>query len=183
MSGALAAPARPRLLRLRTFEDVSAELERLIGAAEAGTLREVGSWQAGNTLRSLAEGIGAALDGSPERGMVREGAVLTRRERRTVRIGTFLVRLFGPLMKTRRVKWGRPEDLRVLERLAGMRTENRVARVPFDVGAAELYAQLVRLAAGERMTQRSPVLGKMTHEQWTALLLTNANMQLGMLAP
>jgi hypothetical protein len=52
-------------------------------------------------------------------------------------------------------------------------------QVPFEEGLAALRKQMARVEAGEKMTHPSPVLGRMTHEQWVILHLDHCRMHMG----
>ena len=53
--------------------------------------------------------------------------------------------------------------------------------VAFEVALARLRRVLDRLDRGERMEQRSPAFGAMSHDEWLRLHLGHAQLHLGFL--
>ncbi len=52
-------------------------------------------------------------------------------------------------------------------------------QVPFDEGLAGIRAQTDRVGRGEKMTQPSPALGRVRHEQWVLLHMDHCRMHFG----
>ena len=138
------------------------ELARVEAAHAAGTLTHTGNWTAGENLDHIALVWEFAFDGPPAGARV-----------------PFLIRLAGPLMK----RWfttGKtlPAGFKIPQSAAYMEPRQGVA---FDVALARLRRVLDRLDRGERMEQRSPAFGAMSHDEWLRLHLGHAQLHLGFL--
>lgn len=145
----------------RTLDEFRAELDAIDAAERAGTLRATGGWSAGQILEHCAIMMRFSFDGF-------EGVKAPR----VLRVlGSAILK---PRLATSQIKPG----LRLPSRAAGLLPPGVVA---FGAGMASLRGQIGRIDAGERMTQASPVLGRMTHEQWVLLHLNHCRMHFGFL--
>lgn len=139
-----------RTLRFSSWDEVIAETHRLSASARAGTLKSVGNWSLAEMFDHLANLL----------------AVATGDLRFTA---PWPVRVLGRTIG-RRLLLGR--DLR-----PGMALRGAAARllpaegVTLDAAEARLLGLLGRVRAGERLTAPSPLLGPLTHEEWTDLQL------------
>jgi len=139
------------------------ELDRIEAAQRAGTLVQGGNWTPGENFDHIALVWEFALDGPPA------GAGVP-----------LLIRLTGPLMK----RWfttGKtlPAGFKIPKSAAYMEPRPGTS---FDDGLRRLRRVLDRLDAGERMAQRSPAFGAMTHDEWMRLQLGHAQLHLGFLS-
>ncbi len=149
-----------RLLHFTSFAELAEEVDRIVRAQEAGTLRTSGNWSAGQILQHLGKTVQFSLDGFPFRAPL------------PVRL------IFGSL---KRVMWKRLLNMAFKP---GFQLPPRAGAilpadtVPVGDGAAFFLAQLGRVQKGEQMTRPSPFMGALTHEQWTELHLRHADSHL-----
>jgi hypothetical protein len=152
-----------RVIRLRTVDELAAEVERVTAAAAAGKVRALGNWSPAQVLWHLGRLIEFSFDGFPFR------------YRRGVRWLTLLLRA---------VAW------RWLIRMAlrpGFRNPPYAAALEPDPAlaladaAAYLRHQIDRIRAGERMTQEAAVEGPFSHEQWLYIHLRHAELHFSFL--
>lgn len=155
-----AKPAGYRELSFSSMRDLAAELDLLERAHAQGRLGTVGGWTPGQNLQHVARFMRFAIDGFPFTG------------------GLWAIpgRLIKPFVGKIKARPGftLPSRFDALEP-----DEN----VPVEQGLGELREQMARLRGGERMEAKSPILGKLSHEQWTKLQLDHAAMHLGFLQP
>lgn len=150
-----------RTLNLRTFEDISKELDRIEAAHAAGRIGHTGNWTPGQIMQHVSKFMVRALDGF-------EGSAPL-----PVRLMGWMLRPMFLGNKPMPSGYKLPPDAAVL--LPG-------DDVTFEQGLAAIRAPLERVRKGERMTQRSPLLGKMTHEQWEGLHAKHASMHFGFIS-
>ncbi|MEC9374111.1 MAG: DUF1569 domain-containing protein, partial [Planctomycetota bacterium] len=74
----------------------------------------------------------------------------------------------GRLLKGAALKRPLPKGLALPGGAAALLPQDSVG---VEEGAAELRRELGRMASGEAMTQRSPMLGRLSPEEWRALTL------------
>lgn len=145
----------------REYKDLDAlraELDRFEQAHAAGTLKTTGSWSAGQILEHCAKFMGFSFDGFE------------------ARVPWFItavgVCVFKPMLGKSHMKPG----IKLPAKAASLMPRDAV---DFEEGMAAMRTQLNRIEAGEQMTQRSPVLGKMQHEQWVLLHLDHCRLHFG----
>ena len=153
-------PAGYRRLSFSSFRELVAELDRLERAHQEGRLRALGGWTPGQNLQHLARFLRFAIDGFPFTG------------------GLWAIagRLIKPFLG--RIK-ARP-GFKLPSRFSALEPDESV---PFEQGLREMREQMARLTGGERMEAKSPILGALSHEQWTKIQLDHAAMHLGFLKP
>lgn len=139
------------------------ELARIESAHHRGTLAHTGNWTPGENLDHIAITWEFALDGPPPEARV-----------------PFIIRLIGPLMK-RSFTSGKtlPSGFKIPKSASYMEPRPGCS---FEDGLARLQRVLDRLDRGERMTQRSPAFGAMSHDEWMGLHLGHAQLHLGFLS-
>ncbi len=139
-----------RRLDFRSWDEVIAETASLGAAARAGALTTLGNWSLAEMFDHLANLLAVAT------GDLRFAAPWPLRLLgRTIGRRMFLGRDFKPGMTLR----GAAARLLPAE------------GVTLDAAEARLLGLLGRVRAGERLTASSPLLGPLTHEQWTDLQL------------
>ena len=89
-------------------------------------------------------------------------------------IKLFGVLVFKPMLGKSHMKPG----IKLPAKAASLMPRDEVA---FEEGLSAMRAQLDRIDAGEQMTHKSPVLGKMSHDQWILLHLDHCRMHFGFL--
>ena len=156
----MSTPAGYRELSFQSFDEVSAELDRIDAAQRAGELKSCGSWTPGQNLQHLAKTMRFSLDGFPFK--LPMGLALMGRAMR-------------PLILKMRFK---PGQVKIPASAAAMGPDEGVG---FDAGMNELREQLARVMNGERMDKPSALLGNIGHEKWAKFHLTHCSHHLGML--
>jgi len=148
-----------RDLRFESMEDVLADVGKILCAPHVATL---GNWSPGQAMQHVGRLIRFSLDGFPFQ-------------------APLWMRLIGPLLK--------PLAMRDKPMPAGfpLRGATRALEpdpsVPLEEGAEELRTHATRVINGERMEARSPVFGRMSHEDWVRLHLRHAALHLSFLLP
>lgn len=152
--------AARRDLSFRSFDDILAELDRIQQAHDRGSLATTGNWAPGSNLAHCADFFRWSLDGFPQ---IKPPLVF---------------RILGPVVKPFVI--GRPPP-------PGVPLKGDIARlipeqgIPFDDGMHAMRDQLARISRGERMTARSPIFGRMTHDDWTKVQLGHCALHLSYL--
>lgn len=152
-----------RKLRFETAVDLGRELDALEEAHNSGGVVSTGNWSPGENLQHVARFYKAALDGF--------GFMFPAPAR-------FLFRL---LLKPIALKRTFSGGLKIPAKARPLLQPDE--GVSFEQGLADLRAQLDRINAGERMEQPSPVLGPLSHEEWTELQLRHAELHLAKIRP
>lgn len=148
-----------RDVRLGTFDDFLADVERVERADAAGQLRPLGNWSPGQNLQHMARFMVCTLDGFPD-----DPPVVFKLMGRVLRL------CMGKKLFTKTVP-------------AGFKLPKDVPFLPADSvsvadGAAELRAQLERVRGGASFIPASPFFGKLSREQWIELHLRHAELHL-----
>lgn len=150
--------ASRREIDLRNLEDVSADLDRIQAAHDAGTLGQTGNWTPGQNMEHVAILMESAIDGFPG------GPPAIFRWITTL------------LFKKKALKGGQPP--------AGFKLPKGVSflvpgeNTSFDEGMNRLRGVIARIKGGERFTHDSPVFGKLTHDQWVTIQSGHAALHL-----
>jgi hypothetical protein len=146
-----------RELTFRSFDEVLADAEQLVGSPHTRTL---GNWPLSQLLTHLATAINLSLDGISAR-------------------FPFYVRIFGLFLKRRVLKKGLSPGIKL--------PPEREARAFPIAGSPREALETLRTAVGrlrtERMTARHPIFGKITHEEWTQFHLRHAELHLSFAVP
>ncbi len=152
-----------RKLRFETAADLARELDALEAAHNEGGVVSTGVWSPGQNLQHVARFYKAAFDGF--------GFMFPAPAR-------FLLRLFLKPVALRRTFRG---GLKIPAKARPLLQPDE--GVSFEQGLADLRAQLGRIDNGERMQQPSPVLGPLSHDEWTELQLRHAELHLAKIRP
>ena len=161
--GSSAMPARSassgsaqarRTLRFESLDDILHEIERI----GAGSPTATGAWTPSQNIDHVRRLIRFSREG----GSIK--VPLLFRLLGPMMKSKFLAATFNPGMKTAD-PFQPPRDITLADAVEAFRVEVGLASRP---GA---------------MSQRSPVLGKMTHEQWGTLHCRNAELHLGYVFP
>lgn len=145
-----------RTLKLRSWDDLDAELDRIEAAARNGTAGHTGNWTPGEIADHCATFLRSAIDGFETR-------------------PPGIVSAIGRLLFLRKATGPDPMP-------SGFSTVRSLAPTPevSDLdGIEELRRQVARVRGGERMTHPSPLLGRLSHEQWETIQLKHCAMHLG----
>ncbi|MAY74105.1 MAG: hypothetical protein CMJ31_05135 [Phycisphaerae bacterium] len=147
-----------RSLTLGSIDELERELDRIDAAIQAGTIGHTGNWTPGQIGEHCAKFMRFSIDGFPT-------------------LAPGILRFFGRMFLLKKAMG--PEPLP-----SGFKLPKQASvLLPSDsvtdaTGIGELRMQVKRLQNGERMTQTSPLLGKLTHEQWVVLQLKHCAMHL-----
>ena len=152
--------AERREVSVRSFDELSAELDALERAHAAGTLRHTGNWTPGQVFDHCAIFMGCALDGFPGR-------------------LPWPVRVLAKLLFKQGAVSGRTPP-------AGFGTAPFLVPregVSFEDGLAAWRTQIARVRGGERFTKPSGLFGNVTHDEWVKMQLGHASLHLSFLHP
>jgi hypothetical protein len=142
-----------RILRFTSFDAMMADAEMLTASPAT---RMLGNWPLSQLLLHLATTINRAIDG-------------------TFFEVPWYVKVVGSFIKGRVLQHGMRPGFR-------LPPEGEACLFP-EVQSSEEALEALRTAVGrlktERMTARHPVLGRLTHEEWTRFHLRHAEMHLG----
>lgn len=144
----------------RTLQDVSAEIDRIQAADHEGTLQATGNWSPGQIMDHTARLLEGSLDGFDAR------APLPIRL-----LGRFV---FKPRLGRSHMKPGIQLPKKAVSVLPA-----EVVATPD--GIARMRSVLTRIQSGEKMMHDSPVLGKMSHEQWELFHCDHCRLHFGFL--
>jgi hypothetical protein len=156
-----ARSAEHRKLRFSSLDELRAEVDRIVAADQAGTLRRTGNWSTVQLLGHLAAWINFGWDGYP------------------MKVPWF-VRWIVRLSKAKYLRDGMPRGVRIPSAEAGTYGTEELST---HEGADRLRKALDRLKRGEPPKFESPAFGVMPHEERIALNLRHAELHLGYLHP
>ena len=140
-----------------SVEELRVELNTIESAHQAGTLTTAGGWTPGQNLEHCAIFMNNAFDGFELK-------------------MPWPVRVMGKLII--KPMLAKPNA----QMKPGFKTAPTLSPADgasFEEGMAKMSSMVARLEAGDKMTQDSPFLGKMTHEQWSAVQLNHCRMHFG----
>lgn len=140
-----------------SVEELRAELNTIEAAHNAGTLSTAGGWTVGQNLYHCARFMDCAFDGFDLK-------------------MPWPFRVMGKLFI--KPMLSKP-NAQMKPGFKGTPALEATGDVSFEDGMANMSAAVAKLEAGEKMTQDSPFLGKMTHEQWVAVHLNHCRMHFG----
>ena len=143
------------------IDDLKADLDAVEAAHNAGTLKALGNWSAGQIFDHCAIFMESALDGFPSAPPA------------PVRW------LISMLFKKKALAGGSPPAGFKLNKWAAFLLPGD--GVTFEAGLARWRAAIARLDGGEQMTHDSPIFGKLTPEQWKTLQCGHATLHMSFL--
>ena len=147
-----------REVRFETLGELRSDVERLRDAAAGGSLESLGNWTAGQATQHLARFMACSIDGFG-------WAPIYLRP-----MGIVLQVFLGKKLFHKPP----PPGMKLPEKTPFFPDKD----VRDDAGAAELLGVLDRVEAGERFSHKSPLLGRLTHEQWIKLHLRHAELHM-----
>ena len=146
-----------RTLSFQSLDDILADAEAIDGAQ----IRTTGNWSAAQIVDHVASLIGFSIDGFPAR-------------------APLLLRIIGRMLKKRALRGGLdagfkfPASFAFLAPAADVTWEDAMKRLRTEVGRAR--------DAG-RMTRPSPILGRMSHNDWVRLHCRHAELHFSFMHP
>jgi hypothetical protein len=152
-----------RSLRFATIDDLLLDIDRIVAAAQKGTLRHSGNWTAGQAFAHLAAWINYAYEGYPP------GAH-----------PPWFIRWILKRKKREYLNQGMPAGVRI------PRAENGTfGTEPASLtdGADRLQSALLRLKNREPARFDSPAFGQMPHDERVAFNLRHAELHLSFQHP
>lgn len=152
-----------RDLAFQSMDDIEADMDRILAAEREGRLRQLGNWTPGQVFWHVGEVMRGSFDGVP--------------------FGCpWFVKLFRPIF--RKMVLGGAKPFQAGYQLRGESTAILPSpEITTQQGADVLRSQLARIKRGEQMTQTSPFLGPMTHEDWLTLHRKHASLHFSFLKP
>jgi len=150
-----------RTIRYRSIEDLLSDIDQIVTADRAGTLRRTGNWTAGQAFGHLAAWINYAYEGFPTN-------------------PPWLIRMILRLRKKKMLREGIGAGVRIPGAPDGT---YGVDRVTTDEGAKRLRDALARLQKGEAPKFHSPAWGPMTLDERVQGHLRHAELHLSFLHP
>ncbi len=153
-----------RTLRYSSFDEVSADLDRLEAALDAGTLAARGNWTPGQNFEHVGKFLGFSLDGFPSKAPapVRWIAQMMYKKKAT--------RTDEPI----------PAGFKLPKAASALLPREDVSDRD---GLGLLRANIARVVGGEKLTQPSPIFGTLTHEEWVTIQLKHMALHLSFLHP
>ena len=152
-----------RKLRFNTIDEMLADVDRIVAADKAGTLRRTGNWTAGQTFGHLATWVDYGWNGFP-----------------TAMKVPWIIRLLIRMKKKAYVRDGMPAGVRI------PRVENGTYATEVlstDEGAARIRTSMLRLKNGELAKFESPAFGPMSHQDRVSMMLRHAELHMSFLHP
>jgi len=150
-----------RRLRYATVDEVLADVDRIVAAEKAGTLRRTGNWTAGQVFGHLATWSDYAYEGYPFR-------------------PPWFIRWILRKKKAVYLRDGMPAGVRIPRVPNGTFGTEEMST---QEGAQRLRRALLRLKSGEPAKFDSPAWGKMPLDERIALNLRHAELHMSFLHP
>ncbi|MCH7591669.1 MAG: DUF1569 domain-containing protein [Planctomycetes bacterium] len=150
-----------RSVRFNSVEDALADVDRIVAADEAGTLRSCGNWTAGQAFGHVAGWINYAYEGFPLK-------------------TPWFIRIFLRMKLKKMLREGMPAGVRIPRVEGGTCATDAMST---QDGAHQLRQALTRLASDEPIKYDSTAFGPMPNEQRVALNLRHAELHLSFLHP
>jgi hypothetical protein len=147
-----------RSLSFSSLDDILADAEHL---AAHQPIRTTGNWRPAQIVEHVAVFMEWSIDGFPFR-------------------VPLPLRLFGRMIRKRAQRSATPSGLKA------PRVIMRHVPPPdysFDDAMRSLRGTVLRVRAGKRMTQPSPLFGKLTHEEWVQIHCRHAEMHFSFMHP
>ncbi|MEK6642847.1 MAG: DUF1569 domain-containing protein [Planctomycetota bacterium] len=149
-----------RKLYFANIDAVLADVDRIVAADKAGTLRCTGNWTAGQVMGHVASWINYAYDGFP--------------------IGKppFFVRWILKMLKKKYLREGMPSGVKIPKTKEGT---FGIEKLSTEEGATQLRKALTRLKSSEEAKHDSPAWGPMPRDERIAINLRHAELHLSFL--
>ncbi|MBY0525553.1 MAG: DUF1569 domain-containing protein [Gemmataceae bacterium] len=149
-----------RNVRFASYAELGEEVERVVRADEAGTLRTTGNWTAAQVLDHIGKTMQFSFDGFPF-------------------AAPLPVRMIAGVLK--RVMWNK--TLNLMFKPGFQLPPSAAPMLPgndanLSDAAALVRSQIQRIQQGEPMTAKSPLLGMLSNAQWMEIHLRHAAVHL-----
>lgn len=150
-----------RVLHFANFDDLRADLRRIVEAEQAGTLRRTGNWTAAQCINHVAAWMEYPFDGYPGKGPPLLVKLICRLSKKA---------FFKGSLKPGFVIPGAPGGTFGIE------------DGPIDLAEARLIKASERLDHN-RPAMPNPVFGPLTHDEWKLMNLKHAELHFSFLHP
>ncbi len=150
-----------RNLRFQSIDDVLNDLDKILAAHRAGTLKPLGNWTAGQNLAHVAAWAEYGYVGFP------------------IPPAPWIVRSALKLMLKRYLTKGMPRGVKIPGVEAGTVGQEEM---PVEQAVERVRTVFNRLKSGEKCTHDSPAFGALSHEQRILLNLRHAELHLSFLS-
>lgn len=149
-----------RVLRFSSIDDVLKDVDRIVAADPAGTLRQLGNWTPGQILGHLATWTNYSYDGYP------------------FKPPPWFIRIILRMKVKKYLRDGMPSGVRI----PGVEN-GTFGTEPLNIsdGAERLRRALQRLQSDEPAVHDSPAFGEMSHSDRIQLNLRHAELHLSFL--
>ncbi len=150
-----------RDLHFTSVDEALADVDRIVEADRAGTLRRLGNWTVGQNFEHVGMLIKGSYDGLDFKAPLG-------------------LRVIVKLFRKKFLRDPFPSGIKLRGSFEAV-----IPRSDFSTeeGAAYIREQLLRIKSGEKMTQPSPLLGKVTHDEWVGIHLKHADLHFSFLIP
>lgn len=153
-----------RPLKFQSLGEVLADLDAIEASIQAGTLAMSGNWSPGEVCDHLRKFFEFAIDGFPSKAPAP-------------------VRLIARMMLKRRATASDepfPAGFKLPKSASALLPTPGIGDLE---GLNALREQIDRVQKGERMTQPSPLIGPLTHDDWMVMQLKHFSLHLSFLHP
>lgn len=150
-----------RSVRFNIVEDALADIDRIVAADQAGTLRTCGNWTAGQAFGHVAGWIDYVYEGFPLQ-------------------TPWFIRIILRMKLKKLLREGMPAGVRIPKVPNGTCATDAMST---EDGAQRLREAFHRLASDEPTKYDSPAFGAMPNDQRVALNLRHAELHLSFLHP
>jgi hypothetical protein len=150
-----------RTLRFNSIDEAIAEIDRIVAAEQAGTLRSTGNWSAGQVFNHIATWLNYSWDGFPP--LVN---------------APFFVRAILRMMRKRYIHKPTGAGVKIPGLPGGTLGTEPCST---EEGARNLKAALLRLKNGEPAKFHSPAFGPLTEHERTQFQLRHCELHMGFL--
>lgn len=150
--------AQRRKLRFNSLDDVRNEINSLCANTD---IRTTGNWTLAMAIDHLAGIMEGSLDGISAK-------------------APLWLRLMSPLFRKKALHTGMDPGIPLTGKMRAILPPDDVT---LDAARQRMNRVFARFDAGEKMTHRSPVFGKMTNEDWTNLHCRHAELHLSFMHP
>lgn len=150
-----------RKLRFESIDEVLVDVDKIVAAAQAGTLESIGNWKPGQVLAHVAAWIEYGYVGYP------------------MKKPLWIIRFIMKRMLPGMLNSGMSPGVKIPGISGGTTGQDDQ---PLDHAAERLKKAFLRLKSGEQCDYDSPAFGAMSHQDRILLNLRHAELHLSFLA-
>jgi hypothetical protein len=153
--------AERRVLKFTSLSQVAAEVDKIVAADKAGTLKRTGQWSTGQNFAHLAAFMEYPYEGYPA----------------SIANPPWLVRFIVGRMKKKFLY----SPMRAGARIPGIKGGTLGAEEMPTAAAGERLKRAIARIDSVAPTKPNPLFGPMTHDEWRAMHLRHSELHLGFL--